>query len=53
MVRVVLLPSQSFYGSWSRVQDIRSGAAVDDAMWGQFAKNLGDESLDNISLLVA
>ena len=53
MYRASLLLSQSLYGSWSRLQDVSSWAAVDDAVWGQFAKNLGDESLDNTSAIEA
>ena len=51
MFHASLLPSQSLYGSWTSVQDIRSWAAIEDSVWVQFAKCLGGESLDNVSML--
>ena len=53
MFRASLLPSQSLYGSWTSIQDIRSWAAIEDSVWVQFAKCLGDESLDNVSMLAS
>ena len=53
MFRASLLPSQSLYGSWASVQDIRSWAAIEDSVWVQFAKCLGDESLDTVSMLAS
>ena len=53
MFSASLLPSQSVYGSWSSLKEVRSWAAVDELLWLQFAKALGDEALDNVSLLAA
>ena len=53
MFSASLLPSQSVYGSWSSLKEVRSWAAVDNSLWSQFAKTLGDEALDNVSLLAA
>ena len=53
MFRALLLPSQSLHGSWTSFQDIRSWAAIEDSVWVQFAKCLGDESLDNVSMLAS
>ena len=53
MFSASLLPSQSVYESWSSLKEVRSWAAVDESLWLQFAKALGDEALDNVSLLAA
>ena len=53
MCSALLLPSQSVYGSWSSLKEVRSWAAVDESLWSQFAKALGDDALDNVSLLAA
>ena len=53
MFRPSQLPSMSVCESWSSLKDIRVWAAIDDENWIQFAQNLGDSALDNISLLSA
>ena len=52
MFSASLFPSQSVHGSWSSLKEVHSWAAVDDSL-SQFANTLGDEALDNVSLLAA
>ena len=53
MFQASLLPSLSVYGSWTTMTDVCAWAAVSDEMWVQFAEQLGDASLQNISLVAA
>ena len=53
MFHVSLLPSLSVYGSSTTMKDVCTWAAVSDEMWVQFAEQLGDASLQNISLVAA
>ena len=53
MFHASLLPSLSVYGSWTTMKDVCSWAAVDDDLWVKFAEQLGDASLQNISLVAA
>ena len=39
----VWAPDEAVYGSWSTLSEVRSWAAVDNSMWAQFAKQLGDD----------
>ena len=43
----------SVYGGWTTLTEVRKWAAVDDALWAQFAHQLGDEKFDNVSLMTA
>ena len=45
MFATTLLPSLSVLGAWASVKDVCAWAAVDDALWEQFAGHLGDVSL--------
>ena len=53
MFATTLLPSLSVHGGRASVKDVCGWAAVDDALWEQFAGHLGDVSLQNISLLAS
>ena len=53
MFRASLLPSKSVYGGWTTLTEVRKWAAVDDALWAQFAHQLGHEKFDYVSLMAA
>ena len=39
--------------NFSSLTEIRHWAAVDDALWAHFAKQLGDQDFDKVSLMAA
>ena len=53
MFRASVLPTQSVFGAWSTLKEVCSWAGVDEASWARFAGQLGDSSLQNISLLAS
>ena len=45
---------KSVCGGWTTLTEVRKWAAVDDdALWAQFAHQLGDEKFDNVSIMAA